>query len=114
MTSAAVLSIVHRRHENTSTTFWGWTFPPQTLNLSIAINFVVLEHGQLGLLALMLDLLGGGVNLLLSFLGSTTESEDEMEGRFFLDVVVGESAAVFKLLAGKDQSLLVRWNALLV
>lgn len=37
-----------------------------------------------------------------------------MEGRFLLDVVVGKSAAILKLLAGKDQALLVRWNTLLV
>jgi hypothetical protein len=29
-----------------------------------------------------------------------------MKGRFFLDVVVGESAAIFQLLSGEDQSLL--------
>lgn len=105
---------MHRRHEDTSTTLWCWAFPPQALNLAITINLVVLEHGQLGLLPLMLDLLRGGVNLLLSLLGTTTESEDEMEGGFFLNVVVGEGTAVFKLLAGEDQSLLVGWNALLV
>ena len=37
-----------------------------------------------------------------------------MESGFFLDVVIGESAAVFKLLASEDQALLVRRNALLV
>ena len=37
-----------------------------------------------------------------------------MESRFFLDVVIGEGAAIFKLLASEDQALLVRRNALLV
>jgi hypothetical protein len=37
-----------------------------------------------------------------------------MEGRFLLDVVVGESAAVLKLLASEDQSLLIRRDTLLV
>ncbi len=37
-----------------------------------------------------------------------------MEGRLFLDVVVGEGAAVFELLAGEDQALLVWWDAFLV
>jgi hypothetical protein len=37
-----------------------------------------------------------------------------MEGRLLLDVVVGEGAAVLELLAGEDQALLVRGNALLV
>jgi len=45
---------------------------------------------------------------------SATESEDEMEGRLLLDVVVRESSAVFQLLPGENQSLLVRRNPFLV
>ncbi len=37
-----------------------------------------------------------------------------MESRFLLDVVVGESTAILKLLAGEDQTLLIWGNALLV
>jgi len=37
-----------------------------------------------------------------------------VQGRLFLDVVVAERATIFQLLAGKDQTLLVWWNALLV
>ena len=37
-----------------------------------------------------------------------------MEGTLLLDVVVGEGASIFELLAGEDQSLLVRGDALLV
>ena len=37
-----------------------------------------------------------------------------MEGGLLLDVVVGEGAAVLELLAGEDQALLVRGDALLV
>jgi len=37
-----------------------------------------------------------------------------MEGGLFLDVVVSECAAVLKLLAGKDEALLIRWDALLI
>jgi hypothetical protein len=47
-------------------------------------------------------------------LHSTTETEDEVESRFFLDIVVGEGAAVFELLAGEDQTLLVRWDAFFI
>jgi len=93
---------------------WGWALAAETLDLSITIDLVVLENRQLGLLALVLDLLGGSVDLLLALLGTTTQTEDEMEGRLLLDVVVGEGAAVFELLAGEDQALLVRGNALLV
>ena len=37
-----------------------------------------------------------------------------MEGALLLDVVVGESASILKLFAGKDQPLLVWGNTLLV
>jgi hypothetical protein len=47
-------------------------------------------------------------------LHTTTEAEDEMKGRFLLNVVVGKGSAVFELLSSKDQALLVRRNTLLV
>ena len=37
-----------------------------------------------------------------------------MEGGLLLDVIIRESATIFKLLAGEDQALLVRGNTLLV
>jgi hypothetical protein len=45
---------------------------------------------------------------------TTTETEDQVKSRLLLDVVVGKSTAVLELLAGEDQALLVRGNALLV
>lgn len=62
----------------------------------------------------MLDLLGGSVDLLLPLLSSTTQAENQVESRLLLDVVVGEGAAVLKLLAGENETLLVRGNSLLV
>ena len=37
-----------------------------------------------------------------------------MESRFLLDVVIRKGSAVFKLLSGKDQTLLIRWDAFFV
>ena len=45
---------------------------------------------------------------------SSTQPEHQVEGALLLDVVVGEGPAVLKLLAGEDQPLLVRGDALLV
>jgi hypothetical protein len=92
----------------------GRTFTAETLDLAIAINLVVLEHSELGLLALVLDLLGSGVDLLLALLTTTTEAEDQVKSGLLLDVVVGEGAAVFELLSGEDQTLLVGGDTLLV
>jgi len=97
-----------------ATHVWSGALSAKALDLSITIDFVVLEDSQLGLLALVLDLLWGGVNLLLALLGTTSQTQDEMKGRLLLDVVVGEGTAVFELLASEDQALLVGWNALLV
>jgi len=37
-----------------------------------------------------------------------------VEGRLLLDVVIGQSSAILKLLPSKDEALLIRWNAFLV
>ena len=47
-------------------------------------------------------------------LHATTESEDQVQGRFLLNVVIGEGTAVFKLFSGENETLLVRGDALLV
>jgi hypothetical protein len=56
----------------------------------------------------------GGKSLERRLNDTTTEAEDQVEGRLLLDVVVGESSAILELLTSEDQSLLVRGNALLV
>jgi len=74
--TSTVLTIVHSSHENAGTAVGSGAFSAETLDLSIPINLVVLENSQLGLLALMLDLLWGSVDLLLALLGTSTETED--------------------------------------
>lgn len=135
MALSAVLTVVHGSHEDTSTALnfvstdpthththtdlpgtysLGRTLPTQALDLAIAINLVVLEDGELGLSALVLDLLRGGVDLLLALLGATTKAQDKVQRRLLLDVVVRQRAAVLELLAGEDQTLLVGRDTLLV
>ena len=45
---------------------------------------------------------------------SSAQAQDQVQGRFFLNVVIGQSAAIFELLAGKNESLLIGRDALLV
>ena len=45
---------------------------------------------------------------------ASTEAEDQVKRRLLLHIVVGEGASVFQLLAGKDETLLVRRDSLLV
>ncbi|CAM9115904.1 unnamed protein product [Ectocarpus fasciculatus] len=51
---------------------------------------------------------------LANYLLSAAETKHQVEGRLLLDVVVRQSAAILKLLAGEDQTLLVRGDALFV
>jgi hypothetical protein len=112
--ATAVLAVLHGSHEDTSAASVAGALASKSLDLAIRVDLVVLEDGQLGLLALVLDLLGGGVDLLLALLGTTTKAEHQVEGRLLLDVVVAQGAAILQLLASEDQALLIRGNALLV
>ena len=47
-------------------------------------------------------------------LHAAPQTEHQVERRLLLDVVVRQRAAVLQLLAGKDQALLVRRDALLI
>jgi len=47
-------------------------------------------------------------------LHTTTKAEDEVEGGLLLNIVIGKGAAVFKLFASENETLLVWRDALLV
>ena len=97
-------------YEDTSTALSRGALTAETLDLAVGLHLVVLQDGHLDLLALVLDLLGSAVLLLLPLLSTSTETEDQVKGRLLLDVVVAEGAAVLELLAGEDQALLVGWD----
>ena len=89
-------------YEDTSTTSRVRALPPETLDLAVGVDLVILEDGHLDLLALMLDALGGRVGLLLALLGTTTKTKHEMQSGLFLDVVIRQCTPIFELLAGED------------
>merc|ERR1712124_228286 len=47
-------------------------------------------------------------------LHTSTKTQDQMQRRFLLDVIIRKCAAVLELLSCKDQTLLIRWDALFV
>merc|ERR1712087_910726 len=47
-------------------------------------------------------------------LHSSAKTEDQVKGGLLLDVVVTQSATIFKLLSGEDKTLLIRRNTFLV
>jgi hypothetical protein len=42
---------------------------------------------------------------------ATTQSQNQVQSRVFLDIVVGKSTAILKLLSRKNQALLIAWDA---
>jgi len=63
-----------------------------------------------------LDIEGDGLSSesLDEDLHTSSKSQDEMESRLLLDVVIGESSTVLELLSGEDKSLLVWWDSFLI
>merc|ERR1711894_435374 len=82
-------------HEDTSTAFFGGTFTSQSVNFAVVVDSVIFQHGEFDLLMLVLDFLGSSVILLLAFLAATSETEYQVKSGFFLDVIVGQSSAIF-------------------
>jgi hypothetical protein len=87
---------------------------PQPNNLPTILNPVILKSLKGDGLVNALRLLGLGVNLLLPLLSSPTETENQVQGGLFLDVVIRESAPILQLLSSEDQTLLIRGDSLLI
>ena len=53
----------------------------------------------------------------LNFAGSettATKSQDQVEGRFFLNIVIGKGASILELLSSEDKALLIGRDSFLV
>ena len=84
---------------------------------STGVKLVGLDHGLADSGSGLLDLLDDGriiENTARDLAMSAAETKDEVKGRLLLDVVIRKSAAVLELLAGKDETLLIGRDALLV
>jgi len=108
--------------------------PPTLASDAIRLLDLLLGAKLVGVAALLLAAVGGagwqaGIalaadHLLAVVLGgqglegglddASAETENQVQSRLLLDVVVAQSATVLELLAGEDQALLVGWDALLV
>merc|ERR1712066_1008385 len=92
---AAILKLL--TSEDESLLIWGDTFLILDLSLDVLNGVCGLNIKSDGLTSQSLD----------EDLHTTSESEDKMESRFFLNVVVGKGAAILKLLTSEDESLLI-------
>ena len=75
MALAAVVAVEVHGHEGARTALLGALLPQASHLAGGLVNLVVLEHRELDLLVLGLDLLGLGVGLLLALLATTQELE---------------------------------------
>ena len=107
MAFPTILSVEVICHKNTCTTGFIRAFSSQASDFAIFINFVEFQDSELDLLSLVLDFLGCSVILLLSLLSTTSQSQYKMKGWLFLDIVITKSTPIFKLLASKNQALLI-------
>ena len=69
-------------HEDPGAAFFGRTLTSQTVDFAIVVHTVVFQVGQIHFLMFVFDLLGSGVVLLLAFLATSTETKDQVKGRF--------------------------------
>ncbi len=90
------------------------TVLPQSNNLSISLNSVILQGSEWNILGTTLGLLWLGVNLLFTLLTSSAKAKYEVQSGFLLDVVVGKGTSVFQLLSSKDETLLIWRDSFLV
>merc|ERR1712199_33038 len=111
---ATVLAVEVLGHEDASATVLMRALATHASDLVGAVDLVVLEHMKLDLLLGVLDLLRLSVGLLLALLTASAKTQDEVQSRLLLDVVVLEGAAVLELLSSEDETLLIRGDALLI
>merc|ERR1719330_478368 len=114
VTLATVKAISVDSESNTWSTEWAVTVLSKRCNFGISGDIVVLQDVHGVLLMLVLGFLGSGIVLLFLLLPSSSKTQDQVKGRFLLDIVIREGSSVFELLTGENQTLLLRWNSFLV
>merc|ERR1719188_1538591 len=107
MALATVVAVEVHGHEHTWAAHLVRALTTQTGHLVAGINLVELEHCELDLLALVLDLLWLGVGLLLTLLASALQFQVQEQSGFLWDFEEG-----LKGSSSVDEALLIGWDAL--
>merc|ERR1719174_1981104 len=108
----AVVPVEVHRHEDARPAHLVGALPPQPGDFIVRVHLVELEHCELHLLALVLQLLGLGVGLLLALLAAAEELEREEKRGLVLEPASREFLRTLKGASAEDQSLLTRGDAL--
>ena len=83
----AVISVEVSGHESASTAELVWAGLSESLDLLVGIDLVVLQHSELNLLVLVLNLLWLGVNSLLLLLTTTDHWDSNIEGALLRGII---------------------------
>merc|ERR1712024_247963 len=87
----AVLPVFVVAQEDTGTAHFLWAFFSFSLQFSDIVDFVEFQSGQLNFGPLVLDLFGGGVDLLLPLSTTSQAWGDNLDGAFGLDAKIFQS-----------------------
>ena len=95
---------------------WRWSLPvPHCFSsCCLIMNLVAMPICEMFMSPAWRSLLQTPIRNATTRLLATTQSQHQVQGALFLNVVVRQSSAIFQLLACKDQSLLVWRDTLLV
>merc|ERR1719174_2793604 len=108
----AVVPVEVHRHEDARPAHLVGALPPQSRDFIVRVHLVELEHCELHLLALVLQLLGLRVGLLLALLAAAEELEREEKCGLVLEPARRELFRTLEGASAEDQSLLTRGDAL--
>ena len=112
--ATAVLTVVVPSHEDTSTAGLGGALTTETGDLAVTIDLVKLENRQFDLSLLVLDLLGGGVGLLLALLTTTEQFGVKVESAVVLDTIESKLLRVTKRLTSEGEALKTRLDTFMM
>mmetsp|Transcript_109581 Transcript_109581/g.353599 ORF Transcript_109581/g.353599 Transcript_109581/m.353599 type:complete len:207 (-) Transcript_109581:2-622(-) len=103
---ATIVPVEVHRHEDSGPAELRGALPAQSRDLVVGVDLVELEHCELHLLALVLDLLGLRVCLLLPLLATALELRVHEQGRLVLDAALTQEVAVLQASAPEEHALL--------
>merc|ERR1719277_1272972 len=111
MALAAIIAVRVHRHEHAGAAQFVGALTPQPCDFIVGINFIELQYSELHLLALVLDLLGLGVCLLLALLSSAFKLERQEDGRLVDQTAVGAKLLRWQQRAAPEgQTLISCWH----
>merc|ERR1719436_1040381 len=109
---ATVVAVEVHRHEDARPANFMWELTSQSRHLVIAVDLVKLQHCQLHLLLLVLQLLGLCVGLLLALFRTTIKRQGQKQCRFVFKATFFQGLSVAQRATAENQALLFHWHTM--